>query len=266
MGTGTAVGTGDVIAASKMNLKLESVVNADIEAGAAILRSKIDLGSGLINADIAAAAAIARSKLNFDSGLVNADIAAAAAVARSKLDFGTGLVNTDIATAAAIARSKLNFGNGLVNADIAANAAIEISKMEGMNILMGILPFDISTPGTTTGTTHTTQKQDNGVALIDVTILNIPTPPTGYTLKGRLCVTLSSSALAYTASCELWNATDSTQITAASTANTTPTFLHSALFTVPDYGKELFLRTWSSFGTATAKISSAHIEFIAIKN
>ncbi len=59
------------------------------------------------NADINAAAAIARSKLDFGSGLVNADIAAAAAIARSKLDFGSGLVNADIAAAAAIGISKL---------------------------------------------------------------------------------------------------------------------------------------------------------------
>ena len=42
MGTGTAVTTGDTVTAAKMNLKLESIVNADVEAGAAIADSKIN--------------------------------------------------------------------------------------------------------------------------------------------------------------------------------------------------------------------------------
>jgi len=40
-----------------------SITNADVAAGAAIARSKLDFGAGLTNADLAAAAAIAISKL-----------------------------------------------------------------------------------------------------------------------------------------------------------------------------------------------------------
>jgi len=77
------------------------------------------IASGVIvNSDVNAAAAIARSKLDFGSGLVNGDVAAAAAIARSKLDFGSGLVNSDIAASAAIAYSKLALSNSIVNGDI----------------------------------------------------------------------------------------------------------------------------------------------------
>lgn len=44
---------------------------------------------GVVNADINAAAAIARSKLDFGSGLVNADIATGAAIAEAKLTLAT---------------------------------------------------------------------------------------------------------------------------------------------------------------------------------
>jgi hypothetical protein len=66
----------------------------------------------LLNKNIDAAAAIAKSKLDFSggNGIVNADVAGAAAISRSKLDFGAGLVNADISTSAAIAISKLALG------------------------------------------------------------------------------------------------------------------------------------------------------------
>ena len=41
MGTGVAVATDDIITAAKMNAKLESVVNADVTVGAAIVGSKL---------------------------------------------------------------------------------------------------------------------------------------------------------------------------------------------------------------------------------
>lgn len=45
MGTGTAVNTGDTVTAAKMNLKLETIVNADVEVGAAIAESKLSLNN-----------------------------------------------------------------------------------------------------------------------------------------------------------------------------------------------------------------------------
>ena len=61
-----------------------AITNADVNAAAAIARSKLDFGAGLVNADIAAGAAIAKSKLAA-LAIVNADVDAAAAIAESKL-------------------------------------------------------------------------------------------------------------------------------------------------------------------------------------
>lgn len=75
----------------------------------------------ILNKNVDAAAAIAKSKLDFTgaNGIVNADVAGAAAIARSKLDFGAGLVNADISAAAAIVYSKLNLAASLVAGDAA---------------------------------------------------------------------------------------------------------------------------------------------------
>lgn len=62
-----------------------AVVNADINAAAAIAYSKLNLTGSIVNADIGASAAIAYSKLNLSGSIVNADIGAAAAIAVSKL-------------------------------------------------------------------------------------------------------------------------------------------------------------------------------------
>jgi hypothetical protein len=83
------------------------VVNADVNAAAAIARSKLDFGAGLVNADIAAAAAIVYGKLALTASIVNGDIASAAAIAYAKLSLSNSIVNGDIAPAAAIALSKL---------------------------------------------------------------------------------------------------------------------------------------------------------------
>jgi hypothetical protein len=65
--------------------------------------------SGLTNAQIDAAAAIARSKLDFGSGLVNADIAAAAAIAWTKLDkTGSSLADFTTRSAAALTSGNLD--------------------------------------------------------------------------------------------------------------------------------------------------------------
>lgn len=66
-----------------------SIVNADINAGAAIAYSKLNLSGSIVNADIASGAAIAYSKLNLAGSIVNADIASGAAIARSKIASGT---------------------------------------------------------------------------------------------------------------------------------------------------------------------------------
>lgn len=79
------------------------------------------IGAGVIvNADVNAAAAIAYSKLNLVGSIVNTDINASAAIAYSKLNLATSIVNADVAVAAAIVRTKLASGN---NYRILANSA-----------------------------------------------------------------------------------------------------------------------------------------------
>lgn len=84
----------------------------------------------IVNANVDAAAAIAYSKLNLTGLVVNADIGAAAAIAYSKLNLTGLVVNADIGAAAAIAYSKLNLAGGILNADINASAAINMSKTD----------------------------------------------------------------------------------------------------------------------------------------
>ena len=76
-----------------------------------LLNGKSFLLSGdIVNADINASAAIAYSKLNLATSIVNGDVATNAAIAYSKLNLSTSIVNGDVATTAAIARSKIATG------------------------------------------------------------------------------------------------------------------------------------------------------------
>lgn len=116
------------IAYTKLALS-NSIVNGDINASAAIVYSKLSLANSIVNADINAAAAIAYSKLALTGSIVNADVNASAAIAYSKLNLALSIVNGDISGSAAIAYSKLSLSNSIVNADIAAGAAIAYSKL-----------------------------------------------------------------------------------------------------------------------------------------
>lgn len=110
-GTATAVDTaaqGDITAsATGLNINAGAIVNADVNAAAAIAYSKLNLTGSIVNADVNASAAIAYSKLNLSGSIVNADINASAAIAYSKLNLSASIVNADIASAAAIAVNKL---------------------------------------------------------------------------------------------------------------------------------------------------------------
>ena len=85
--------------------------------------------SALVNADVDAAAAIAYSKLALTGSIVNADVSSSAAIAYSKLALTGEIVNADVSSSAAIAYSKLALAGSLVNADVAANAAIAGTKI-----------------------------------------------------------------------------------------------------------------------------------------
>lgn len=108
---------------------LGSIVDADVNASAAIAYSKLNLTGSLVNADVNASAAIAYSKLALTNSLVDADVNASAAIAYSKLNLTGALVNADVSASAAIAYSKLALTGSLVNADISASAAIALSKL-----------------------------------------------------------------------------------------------------------------------------------------
>lgn len=86
------------------------IVNADVNASAAIAYSKLALTGSILNADINASAAIAYSKLALTGAILNADINASAAIAYSKLALTGSVLNADINASAAIARSKLAAG------------------------------------------------------------------------------------------------------------------------------------------------------------
>lgn len=116
------------IAYSKLNLT-GSILNADIYSSAAIAYSKLSLANSIVNADVNTSAAIAYTKLSLSASIVNADINAAAAIVYSKLSLTGGIVNADINASAAIAYTKLNLTGTIVNADISASAAIAYSKL-----------------------------------------------------------------------------------------------------------------------------------------
>jgi hypothetical protein len=121
-----------------------AIVNADVNASAAIAYSKLNLSGSITSADIA------------NGAIVDADINSSAAIAKTKIagtaitaaDTGTvtsamiadaTIVDADISATAAITKTKLNLGGTItsadlvdgtiVNADINASAAIALSKL-----------------------------------------------------------------------------------------------------------------------------------------
>ena len=130
------VTTGKIAASAVTSAKIadDTIVNADINSAAAIVYSKLSLGTSIVNADISASAAIAYSKLNLASSItsadivndtiVNADVNSAAAIAYSKLNLATSIVNADVSASAAIAYSKLNLAASVTSADIVDNTIV----------------------------------------------------------------------------------------------------------------------------------------------
>lgn len=133
----TSIGTGTV---TSNNIQDGAIVNADINASAAISYSKLALSGSLVNADISTGAAISYSKLALTGAILNADLAGS--IAYGKLILTGSVVNADISPTAAIAYSKLNLTGNIVNGDIAAGAAISYSKL---NLGGSIVNGDIAT-------------------------------------------------------------------------------------------------------------------------
>lgn len=124
-GTATAVDTaaqGDITAsATGLNINAGSIVDADINASAAIAYSKLNLAGSIVNADINTSAAIAYSKLNLSASIVNADIASGAAIAYSKLAALTAsrALQSDgsgIVSASSVTSTELGYVSGVTSA------------------------------------------------------------------------------------------------------------------------------------------------------
>lgn len=98
------------------------LVNANIDAAAAIAYSKLNLSGSIVNADINASAAIAYSKLNLSGSIVNADINASAAIALTKLSpvaFVSRALASDASgfiVASAVTTTELNYLSGVTSA------------------------------------------------------------------------------------------------------------------------------------------------------
>ncbi len=116
------------IAYSKLALT-GTILNADINASAGIVYSKLALTGTILNADINASAGIVYSKLALTGSILNADVNASAGIVYSKLALSNTIVNADVNTAAAIAYSKLALTGSIVNADISGSAVIDVSKL-----------------------------------------------------------------------------------------------------------------------------------------
>jgi len=112
-----ALTSGNILVGNVSNVAASVAVSGDITIDNAGVTA---IGTGVIvNADVNASAAIAYSKLNLATSIVNADINGSAAIAYSKLNLATSIVNADINASAAIAGSKISpaFGNQVVSGD-----------------------------------------------------------------------------------------------------------------------------------------------------
>lgn len=97
-----------------------TLVNANINASAAIAYSKLNLGTSIVNADISASAAIAYSKL---AALTSANI-----LVGSAANVATSVAMTGDVTISNAGVTAITAGS-IVNADVNASAAIDGSKL-----------------------------------------------------------------------------------------------------------------------------------------
>lgn len=123
--------TGNASTATALATARNFQLTGDVEAsavsfdGTGNVSLTTTIGTGaIVNADVNASAAIAYSKLNLSGSIVNADIAAGAAIDKAKIS-GTAITAADSGT---ITSSMIADGT-IVNADIASGAAIALSKL-----------------------------------------------------------------------------------------------------------------------------------------
>jgi len=134
--------TGDVTSVGNATAIASGViVNADVNAAAAIAYSKLNLATSIVNADVSTTAAIAYSKLNLATSIVNADISASAAIVDTKLatistaskvsNSATTAVSTNTASAIVARDASGNFSAGTISAALTGNVTGNVSGSSG---------------------------------------------------------------------------------------------------------------------------------------
>jgi len=123
-GTGSQVVTITGLAYSKLTLT-NSIVNADINASAAIAYSKLALTGAVLATDLAGS--IPYSKLVLTGAVLNTDLAGS--IAYSKLSLTGAILNADLA--GSIAYSKLSLTGAILNADLAGSIAYSKLTLTG---------------------------------------------------------------------------------------------------------------------------------------
>jgi hypothetical protein len=143
------------------------------------------LGS-IVNADVNAAAAIAYSKLNLTGAILNADLAGS--IAYSKLVLTGAVLNADLA--GSIAYSKLVLTGAILNADLAGSIAL--SKLVATTVSRALVS-DASGFVSAATTTSTEIGYVNGVTSAIQTQLDAKVAKSTYSAKGSILAATAAS-------------------------------------------------------------------------
>ena len=136
---------GDIVVSGSgtvMSIDTGVIVNADINAAAAIAYSKLTLTGAIVNADISASAAIAYSKLALTSAILNADLAGSIADTKLSTISTSGKVSNSATTATAINTNSAivardgsgNFAATTITAALTGNASTATALQTGRTI------------------------------------------------------------------------------------------------------------------------------------
>jgi len=167
--SGTAVTIADTGTVTSTMLLDGTILNADVNASAAIAYSKLNLGTSIVNADVSASAGIVDTKLatistaskvsNSATTATNANTASAIVARDASGNFTAGMITANVTgaltgnastvtTNATLTGDVTSVGNAtsiasgvIVNADVNASAAISYSKL---NLTGSILEADLA--------------------------------------------------------------------------------------------------------------------------